>query len=176
MLLLNRFKVDRSANHCHLTLKNANALFSKGELDIIELKPLTISGEYSTNLKVVDPFGNKYTVLYPWRNYSQLEVAASDYYKMFKYYPKRVNSGDFTKASQLMINNANNPMSETRLVPVIVVKPHVHITKKEDYDDLDFLVDSLRFPFELEEKENESTDGYSHIHLDTDQFAAIQGA
>jgi propanediol utilization protein len=160
VLLLNRFKVDRSANHCHLTKEHAELFFGNS---VFTLKELAIAGEFATNLKLEDHRGNKYTVLYPWREYTQIEVAQSDYYKLFGHYGDRVNSGDLSKASFVVVQDV--------YLPLIVVKAHVHIARESDIDLLDF----LDFPFKLEIKMNESTDGFSHMHLDTDQYAAIQG-
>jgi putative phosphotransacetylase len=164
--LLGRFKIDRSANHCHLSTADADTLFGK---DIeLTLKPLAIKGEYVTNLKVTGQNGINYTVLYPWRSYSQVELAASDYFKLFKLYPKRVASGNVECTQTLTVSGHTSTNVD---VPVIVAEAHVHIAKESDAH----LLDSLNFPFPLGVKFNESTDDFSHIHLDVDQFAAIQG-
>ena len=162
----NRFVVDGSANHCHLSEKDAHILFDK-ELDNMILKPLAIAGEFATNLKVFDEKGNSYTVLYPWRSYSQLEVAMSNYYKLFGKYTQRRNSGDIEGALLLDVTCTSASID----IPVIVAAAHVHIAQMSDLEELEL----LDFPFDLAVKQNQSTDGLSHIHLDTDQYAAIQG-
>lgn len=166
MILQDRFKIDRSANHAHLSHGDAEALFGK---DIVaEFKPLAIAGEYATNLKVNGENGVQYTVLYPWRSYSQLELAASDYYKWFKTYPKRRASGDIEGTPVIHIDGPTNNGID---IHVIVAEAHVHIARESDLE----LLAGLNFPFPLSMKENESTDGLSHIHLDVDQYAALQG-
>jgi hypothetical protein len=107
---------------------------------------------------------NGYTVLYPWREYAQIEVAASDYYRMFGEYPIRRTSGDIAPAKKIRV------FCTAVEIPVIVAKPHVHLCNT-DPSRLEY----LNFPFELALKYNDTTDGLSHIHLDTDQYAAIQG-
>jgi putative phosphotransacetylase len=166
MNLQDRFVIDRSANHIHLTQETADLLF--GEDVMMTLKPLAIAGEYATNLKVAGENCVKYTVLYPWRSYNQLELAASDFYKQFKYYPKRVASGQLDGAPTLTVGGTTCDIVD---VPVIVAEAHVHIAKESDL----YLIPELNFPFPLGVKFNETTDGLSHIHLDTDQYAALQG-
>lgn len=163
MSLPNNFVIDRSANHCHLTQEHANILIGK-DISKMILKPLAIKGEYATNFKVFDTIsGNGYTIMYPFRSYSQIEVAMSDYYKLFKKYTTRVSSGDLEGAVKL-------PVLGGISIPIIVVKAHVHVHTPTDLNE----IYNLNFPFELDIKENETTDGLNHIHLDTDQFAAIQ--
>ena len=158
-------QIDRSANHCHLTRYMAVKIFGDA-LHHLQLKELAITGEYATNLKVTDYRGNKYTVLYPWRDYSQIEVAASDYYKLFSYHPTRRSSGDLISTKTLQLEG-----TEFR-IPVIVVRPHIHIPPgKKDT----FTLAQLDFPFKLDVKYTPTTDNEPHIHLDTDQYAAIQG-
>lgn len=168
MNLLDRFKIDRSANHAHLTEHDAVILFGN-HIDI-EYKPLDIVGEYATNLKIQDIYGNNYRVLYPWRKYSQIEVANSDYYKLFKKYRTRVASGNLSSTELLdVVGTARNHVK----IPVIVAEAHVHISENHRADIS--LLKELNFPFKLGVKINKTTDGLNHIHLDTDQFAAIQG-
>jgi propanediol utilization protein len=167
MKLPDSFIIERSANHCHLSKENAMHLFW-GRLPIF--KSLTIEGEFATNLKVFDNKGNKYTVLYPWRSYSQLELAQSDYYKLFGGYDKRVSSGELRDARNLIVR-ANPGDTLSISIPVITVKAHVHLNDEKDL----WRVKEIDFPFPLDIKFNKSTDGLNHIHLDTDQFAAIQG-
>jgi propanediol utilization protein len=152
-----RFVIDRSANHCHLSEADANTIFG-GEPNHVSLRPLAIEGEYATDLKV-----GAYTVLYPWRKYSQIEVAMSDYYKIFGTYARRRSSGDLEGAECIDVMGV--------MIPVIVAEAHVHIAEPSDYE----LLRTLNFPFHLATKSNLTTDGLSHIHLDTDQYAAIQG-
>ncbi len=167
MNLQDRFKIDRSGNHCHLSQKDANVLFGP---DVeLTLKPLAIAGEYATNLKVFDNNSNGYTVLWPFRPYSQIELAASDYYKLFKTYPKRVASGNIKNAGALVVHAVGE--GDFVDIPVIVAEAHVHIAVESDLD----LLAELKFPLPLGVKFNESTDNFSHIHLDVDQYAAIQG-
>ena len=175
MNLHNRFVIDRSNNHAHLTKKDAITLFGiNPEFTLFGLnpefltKPLAIEGEYSTDLKIKDYIGNSYTVLYPWRPYSQLELAASDFYKIVGSYPERVNSGEVEDAVLLKVTGTRN---SSVLINTITVKAHVHIACPTDY----FWLQLLDFPFKLSVKRNLSTDGLSHIHLDKDQYAAIQG-
>lgn len=157
-----RFVIDRSANHCHLSEADAHLIFG-GEPNHVSLRPLAIEGEYATDLNIYDAPGNRYTVLYPWRKYSQIEVSMSDYYKLFGRYTRRRASGDLEGAKVLDINGV--------MIPVIVAEAHVHIAEPSDYE----LLRTLNFPFHLATKSNLTTDGLSHIHLDTDQYAAIQG-
>jgi len=152
-----RFVIDRSANHCHLSEGDAHIIFGE-ELNHVSLRPLAIEGEYVTNLKVC-----RYTVLYPWREYSQIEMAMSDYYKLFGAYTRRRASGDLEGAERIDVGGV--------VIPVIVAEAHVHIAKPSDYE----LLRTLNFPFHLATKSNITIDGLSHIHLDTDQYAAIQG-
>ena len=159
--------VERSANHAHLTEQDALAIFGEAcFLPNLTLKPLAIVGEYATNLKVVDVKGNSYTVVYPWRKSSQIEVAQSDYYKMFKTYTNRVDSGDIGGAKHVEVAGAGG-----LTLPVLVVRAHIHIDPSAGIispDELDFI-------FPLAMKVHETIDGVARIHLDTDQYAAICG-
>ena len=167
MLNINsKFVIDRSANHCHLTEEHLELLFGKNRL--MQLKPLAIEGEFATDLKVTDEKGNSYTVLQPCREYSQIEVAMSDYYKLFKTYTERVSSGDVANAETLRVRGISTSLVD---IPTIVVTPHVHINSELDV----MLIPDLKFPFPLSVKINNTTDLMSHIHLDTDQYAALQG-
>jgi putative phosphotransacetylase len=163
MLIHPRFIVDRSANHCHLTQQHAEIIIGKA-LDKMILRPLAIEGEYATNFKVYSQYDSKgYTLMYPFREYSQIEVAMSDYYKIFRKYTTRVSSGDTKYATKIrVVGNVD--------IPIIVVKPHVHLHKFSDCQK----INDLNFPFELDIKSDCKTiDGLNHIHLDTDQYAAI---
>ncbi len=166
MKLPEGFVIDRSANHCHLTREDAVSIF--GDNMKLKLRELSIKGEYATNLKVQDEFDNEYTVLYPWRKYSQIEVAASNFYKIFKYYPDRKNSGDTAGAETVRV------LGTLTKIPVIVVKPHVHVPKEFLYSHTHQLF-NLSMPYRFEIKVSETIDSLCHIHLDTDQYAAIQG-
>jgi putative phosphotransacetylase len=166
MNLQDRFVIDRSANHVHLSQADADLLFGP---DVeLKLRPLAITGEYATQLKVTGENCMKYTVLYPWRSYSQLELAASDYYKQYNCYPGRVASGNHINAKLLTVGGTTGEIVD---VPVIVAEAHVHLADKADIK----LLKKLGLPFPLAFKVNETTDGKSHIHLDTDQYAAVQG-
>jgi propanediol utilization protein len=172
--LQGRFKIDRSANHVHLSEEDALLFFGNGaKKENITAKPLTIAGEFATNLRLLDTKGVSYTVLYPWRKYSQLELAQSDYYKHFKEYSSRVSSGELENSNLLYLSCPRldtNTTIKGKYIPVITVKAHVHITDKKDIK----LLHKISFPFLLEVKISKSTDGFSHIHLDTDQYASIQ--
>jgi propanediol utilization protein len=169
MNLQGLFVIDRSADHIHLTEEDAIYLFGE-ELNKMELRPLAIKGEFATNLKLTDDNWDKYTVLYPWRSYSQLEVSQSTFYRLFKRYDKRVNSGNLKNAPLLEVTSIDDIFTEIQ-IPVITVRAHIHLT---DESHLSYL-DDLELPFPYEIKQNETTDGMSHIHLDTDQYSAIQG-
>ena len=162
MLIHPRFIIDRSANHCHLTQQHAEIIIGKA-LDKMILRPLAIEGEYATNFKVYSQYNSKgYTLMYPFREYSQIEIAMSDYYKIFRKYTTRVSSGDTEFATKIrVIGNVD--------IPIIVVKPHVHLHNQSDLN----LIEQLDFNFKLDIKENKTIDGLNHIHLDTDQYAAI---
>jgi propanediol utilization protein len=163
-----RFIVERSANHIHLSEKDAAIIFSDVNgfflNDYIEtFKPLSIKGEYNTTIKVYSQeMDSTYTLLYPFREYSQIEVSMSDYYRRFKEYPKRVNSGELEGARTVYVRGVE--------IPIIVVKPHVHLNKKYDIK----YIKQLNFPFDLTIKVNDTIDGINRIHLDIDQYAAIQ--
>lgn len=160
-----KYIIERSANHAHLTEADASIIFGDACLpENLILKPLAICGEFATNLKVVDGKGNSYTVVYPWRNSSQIEVAQSDYYKMFKTYASRVNSGEILDAESIVVNDAVS-------IPVIVVKAHIHVPPSLSYK----IPNYLDFPFPLSVKINETVDGNIRMHLDIDQYAALQG-
>jgi putative phosphotransacetylase len=166
MRIHEKFIVERSANHIHLSEKDASTFLptSKFLSDFKNLfKPLSIKGEFNTTIKVYsDQTKEKYSLVYPFREYSQIEVAMSDYYKIFKCYTTRVNSGELEGARTIKVHDMD--------IPIIVVKPHVHL---HSWDQIHYF-NALKFPFELSVKQNQTTDGINRIHLDTDQYAAIQ--
>jgi len=168
MNLQDKFVIDRSADHCHLTEKDAITLFGVERIKGCKKKALTIEGEFATDLKIEDFRDTRYTVLYPWREYSQLELAQSSYYKLTYKYSERVGSGELQDAKLLNVSTDHNMIGID--IPVITVKAHVHLNTWEDTD----LLEILNFPFPLAIKVSKTTDGLNHIHLDTDQFAALQ--
>jgi propanediol utilization protein len=159
-----RFIIERSANHIHLSLEDAQKIFNTAIPKVRDnLRELSIKGEYNTGIKLYsEDTMQTYTLLYPFREYSQIEVSMSDYYRKFKEYPKRVNSGELEGAKTVNVFGVD--------IPIIVTLPHVHFHNKKEL----YYYHEFEFPFYLTKKFNETIDGINRIHLDTDQFAAIQ--
>lgn len=156
---INGMVIERSHRHIHLTEKTAELLF--GLILPPVLLPLTVSGEYATNLQVSIPEIGTCKALYPWRPYNQLELAMSEYYRLFKVFAKRVMSGDHDNARTIVIGTGRGHVE----VPVIVPAAHVHSPFRP----------VVPFPLKLEVKLNETVDGLPHVHLDNDQFNAVMG-
>jgi len=164
-----RIVIDRSANHCHLTEADAKAIFGE-DVNPTLTRPLAIKGEFVTNLKIelhTNKIPSECTVLYPWRTYSQIELCASDYYKIFGEYPQRRKSGDLQGAKTIRVICPKPSI----YIPVIVPRAHIHLERVSDI----WLLHDLNIPFRIPVQDAETTDGLSHIHLDADQYAALQG-
>lgn len=154
--------IERSHRHVHLTARTAEILFGDQGL---HLTPLSVLGQYATDLYVHVPCLGKTRVLYPWRPYNQLEVSMSEYLRMIGHYTKRRESGDVGEAETVEIESCVKGSKAT--IPVIVPSAHVHTP------DLSILEALEEFQLGLEVRFAPTLDGNAYVHLDNDQFNAV---
>ena len=151
--------IQRSNRHVHLTEETAKKLNVHTDM---ELSPLMIDGQFSTNKFLEIPKLGKTRVLYPWREYDVLEVSMTEYFKLFKEYTDRRHSNQVEGARQILISEYNVS------IPTVVVIPHMHMPKH--------LVCAVykEFPLPLHVKLEESTvEDKCYIHVDQDQYNGL---
>jgi propanediol utilization protein len=135
-----------------------------------DLTPLSIVGEFATDLHVEHPVLGDVRVLYPWRAYDQLEVSMTEYFRLFDTVARRVDSGRAEGARQ---TNVFVGKLQVR-VPVIVPRPHCHapnyLTRYESE-----LIQQCFCPWALTQQISSTVGGRIVIHLDSDQYNAMAG-
>ncbi len=122
-------KVGVSNRHVHLKEDDYKKIF--GNIEIIPEKALSQKGEYSSNLKLT-VMTEKSTlenvrVLYPFREYTQIEISRTDAYKLGINPPVR-NSGDLVNSETVTLIGPNGSIVTDGC---IVANRHIHITEAD---------------------------------------------
>lgn len=165
-------KVERSHRHLHLSRATAEAWgFADAARDQLEFRELSVLGEYATIFKVEVPCLGPTTVLYPWRDEDVLEVAMSEYLRIHGEYAHRRNSNQLLGAKTVTLTHRHWLVE----VPSIVVWPHAH-GPELSVSSFDLRRRTVsQFPLELRYKPGATRDNQIIVHLDNDQFNALQG-
>ena len=169
-----KVKVGVSSHHVHLTEEDYQALFKDEVLE--KRNDLTQPGQFASN-KTVDLVGKhtieKVRVLGPLRNYTQVEVAVTDAYRLGINPPIRT-SGDLDGAAVITIRNGENSVTKPCC---IIANRHIHITK-EDKERLQ-LNDVVKVKINNEKGAildhvflKVLDEAYFELHLDTDDANA----
>lgn len=135
---MDKFIVETSARHVHVTQETLEVLFGKGhELEV--RKMLSQPGQFASNDKVdvvgynaKDPNGPrpsaKFSILGPVRKSNQVEVSFTDARSLGLVAPVR-ESGDIAGSGKCTLRG---PAGEVDLEEgVIVAKRHIHMTPKD---------------------------------------------
>jgi len=160
--------IERSGRHCHLTLKDAEAL---GINDVIAkdriIRPLSVKGEFATDVVLVDSFGQSYRMLYPFRHTSQVEASLTEFLKIgLKNVPVR-HSGDTVGCPVLKLHRDEHD-DDFIEVPAIVSAPHLHSSGKY----ASTVITIGESIIKVSVKHNASLDE-DVLHLDNDWYNAL---
>lgn len=122
--------VETSARHAHVSPQDLEILFGKGA-ELTQRKELSQPGQFASNekIKVVGPRGElNVTILGPTRNFTQIEISATEARQLGIQVPVR-ESGDIkgTPGCKLV-----GPAGELEIKEgVIVAKRHIHMTPED---------------------------------------------
>lgn len=168
--------VGISARHVHLTKDDYYKIFGLNELT--KLKDIKQPGLFACN-EVVSIKGNKgiidnVRILGPFRDYSQVEIAKTDSYKLGVNVFMR-KSGDLDGVEKLEVIGPKGSI----MVPVILANRHVHISKKQaeelnvkDRQQLAVKINSEK-PGVILAEFKVSEEAFMELHLDTDDANAF---
>jgi propanediol utilization protein len=126
-----KLPVEVSARHIHLSEKDFEKLFGKGET-LIPLKKLSQPGEFASDktVKLInkDKEIANVRVLGPFRKNSQAEISMTDAYslKLFPL-PKIRVSGDLADTIEILAKSKKGSVK----IPCIIAKRHLHLSEKE---------------------------------------------
>jgi len=171
------FVVERSGHHVHLTTSALRKLFHLTEKGFRACygNELSVIGEYATSLFVntetVKKESLKIRVLASSvaRKYSQMEVDALTYAKLFGYAcPKLRHSGDIKGADKIRIFTEYGEME----VAVIVPFPHLHIPTESSVEPF-HLQTPMGIIVPIAVKNNKTRGGYGYIHIDAALHDAV---
>jgi len=123
-----KVKIEVSARHVHLTVQTYFKLFGRNKPD--KLKKLSLAGEYALSEQVVLKTDkstiDSVRVLYPFRDYNQVEISKTDAYKLGLNPPVR-DSDELDLAGTCPITLVG-PKSEVTLDKgVILAWRHIHM-------------------------------------------------
>lgn len=122
------FPVEVSVHHIHLTQEHVEALFGKGH-QLTKLADLSQPGQYACKeqLTIVGPKGRieRVRVLGPARDYTQIEIAMTEQFKLGIHPPIR-ESGDIAGTPGCTLESPNASITVER--GVICAMRHIHMT------------------------------------------------
>ena len=180
---MDKFIVETSARHCHLSKEDLYTLFGDG-YELTKKKDLSQPGQFACEEKVV-VVGEKseiqMSILGPVRSKTQVEVSLTDARNIGVNAPIR-ESGDLKDAGKCKIRG---PMGEISLDnAVISAKRHIHATPTDanklnikNGDIVKVLVDSPDRKLIFDDVVVRVNENYSlAMHIDTDESNACFGA
>jgi acetate kinase len=125
------FLVEVSAHHIHLTQEHVEALFGKGH-QLTKHADLSQPGQYACKeqLAIVGPKGRieRVRVLGPTRNYTQIEIAMTEQFKLGVHPPIR-ESGDIADTPGCTLESPTGSVKVDR--GVICALRHIHMTPED---------------------------------------------
>jgi acetate kinase len=125
------FLVEVSAHHIHLTQEHVEALFGKGH-QLTKHSDLSQPGQYACKeqLAIVGPKGRieRVRVLGPARQYTQIEIAMTEQFKLGVHPPIR-ESGDIADTPGCTLESTAGSLKVDR--GVICALRHVHMTPED---------------------------------------------
>lgn len=125
------FPVEVSAHHIHLTQEHVEALFGRGH-QLVKCADLSQPGQYACKeqLTIIGPKGRieRVRVLGPTRNYTQIEIAMTEQFKLGVYPPVR-ESGDIADTPGCTLESPTNSVTVDR--GVICALRHIHMTPED---------------------------------------------
>ena len=127
--MANKFIVETSARHVHLTAEAVEILFGKGHT-LTNKKDLSQPGQFACaeKLEVVGPKGKlKASILGPERGASQVELSLTDARTVGLVAPIR-ESGDIAGTPGCKLVNPENGAEYELTEGVIAAKRHIHLT------------------------------------------------
>lgn len=175
----NKFIVETSARHVHVTQKDLETLFGKGH-ELTSIKPLSQPGQFASEEKV-DLVGPKSTIkgvriLGPVRPESQVELSFTDARALGVTAPVR-ESGDLEGSA---VCKLVGPCGEVELTKgVIIAMRHIHMTPADaeafgvkDKDIVNVKIESPRTTVYGDTIVRVSTKYALAMHIDTDEANA----
>lgn len=131
---MNKFIVETSARHVHVTQETLESLFGKG-YQLTLKKELSQPGQFASNERVTVVGSKKelanVSILGPCRKFNQVELSATDARSIGIDAPIR-ESGDIAGSG---VCKLVGPKGEVELTEgVIVAKRHIHMTEKDAAD------------------------------------------
>jgi len=126
-----KIPVEVSARHIHLNQKDSDKLFGKNH-EFKKIKDLSQLGEFAAEetvtIKTKKNQINKVRVLGPLRDYSQVEISATDAYSLGINPPVRM-SGKLDGAERIFIIGPKGSIDKKEVV--ILANRHIHMSKDE---------------------------------------------
>ena len=185
--MANKFLVETSARHVHLTADAVDALFGNGH-QLTNKKDLSQPGQFACEEKVtvIGPRGSlKASILGPTRPANQVELSLTDARTIGVVAPVR-ESGDVAGSSGCILEGPCGSIELTE--GVIVAKRHIHMTKADaetfgvsDKEIVQVKLDTDR-PLIFGDVVVRVSDSYAlAMHIDTDEsnaacaFGAVYG-
>lgn len=177
----NKFIVETSARHVHVTKKHLEILFGEG-YELTKKKDLSQPGQFACNERVA-VIGTKgqfpaVSILGPVRSATQVEISASDARTLGVCAPVR-ESGDVAGSAPCKLVG---PKGEVEISEgVIVAKRHIHMTPTDaenfgvkDKDIVSVKIDSPERSLVFGDVVVRASDKFAlAMHIDTDESNAV---